>query len=591
MMRTCASVTWDPRAHTWHPRRPRKGKDGRSGGGLEGRMHRHVGHVASTWKEEGALEDRRGAPSKQAWLVALTVVTTAHVAPWSMAATPSHVERTTSAESARPWNVPVRRIAQGVQQDLETLQVDVHAYWQAHRPKLQWENVRASPSPSVGTVDVAKEMEENRSLLLDLWDVVDRNYYVVGSTSDLDHVAWKKELERALAQANLEDRASTFRAAQNMVRSLSKKDRYTRFLTPVEFDRLRRYDASGIGINLCDDTEYARRAARGDAPQVEENPAQSSDLLVIAGQAEQRPDDGQVVGRAGPRVLGLVPGSAAERAGLQQGDQILAIDNVQLDPEWTPWETTERIRTSGGTQKIATVTVKRRQGGSIDKVKIQLPKEAETEARAAASTTLSYVMDPGPWGGKLGVLTLSEMGASTPREVREILHRWTEQGVDGLLLDLRGNRGGLVPSAVEVARLFLHKDQRVVIAAGGIAEPLAAQEGAQGTDVVPYDLPLAVQVDGRTASAAEILVGALRDNCRAVVVGSQNTFGKGIVQSVYALPQGAGLVLTVGAYETPASRPIHLIGMPPDFKELPSLNEAQEILGKCVRGDISFVHN
>lgn len=537
------------------------------------------------------MDERKRGRSKHAWLVALTVVTAAHVAPWSMATTQSHVEKMTKAESARHWNVPVRRIAQGVQQDLETLQVDVHAYWQTHRPKLQRESVRESTSSSVETVDASKEREENRSLLQDLWDVVDRNYYVVGSTSELDHVAWKKELERALAQAHLEDRASTFRAAQNMVRSLSKNDRYTRFLTPVEFDRLRRYDASGIGINLCDDTEYARRAARGDAPQLKENPVQSNEPLVIAGPAEQRPDDGQALDRAGPRVLGLVPGSAAERAGLQQGDQILAIDNVSLDPEWTPWETTERIRTSGGTQRIATVTVKRGQGGSVDKVKIQLPKEAGSEARAMASTTLSYVVDPGPWGGKLGVLTLSEMGASTPREVREIVRQWMDQGVDGLLLDLRGNRGGLVPSAVEVARLFLHKDQRVVIAAGGIAEPLAAQEGAQGTDVVPYDLPLAVQVDGRTASAAEILVGALRDNCRAVVVGSQNTFGKGIVQSVYALPQGAGLVLTVGAYETPASRPIHLVGMPPDFQELPSLNEAQEVLGRCVRGDNSFIHD
>jgi len=519
------------------------------------------------------------------WKVALVVALTMHGMLWcgsfsAMAETTENASPTNAVVAKRDWRMPLKEAAEDVEQDAETIVTGVKAWWQGqgHVKRNNW--FGSKPSPEAGPESSTwKEQEnaENRALLQDVWDVVDRNYYVVGDAGSLDHEQWKRALERALQQADLNDRASTFRAAQAMLNTVSAGDRYTRFLTPAEFDRLRRYDASGIGINLCDDVEYLRRAARGDAPAVDQGPPQPA------------VQDGEANGYlpTGPRVLGLVPGSPAEKAGLRQGDQILAIDAVPLEEGLTPWETTERISRSGDTRRTTSVTIKRGRGGSVDTLEIQLPGKTSSQPRP---TTTSYLLDATAWGKKVGVLKMTEMGANTPKEVRERVQQLLEEGVDGLLLDLRGNRGGLVPSAVEVARLFLHNDQKVVIAAGGIADPLAAQEIVQGNDLIPYSLPLAVQVDGRTASAAEILVGALRDNCRAVVVGAHRTFGKGIVQSVYALPQGAGLVLTVGAYQTPALRPIHLVGMPPDFRDLPTADAAQEILGKCSRGE-GILHN
>ncbi len=133
-----------------------------------------------------------------------------------------------------------------------------------------------------------------------------------------------------------------------------------------------------------------------------------------------------------------------------------------------------------------------------------------------------------------------------------------QQGVVGYILDLRSNPGGSLDSSIDIARMWL-EDGNIVskVDRQGTVDEEAANNRAL------TDLPLVVLVDGGSASASEILSGALQDNERALLVGTQ-TFGKGLVQSVRGLPDGSGIAITVAKYLTPNGRDIHLLGIQPD---------------------------
>lgn len=147
----------------------------------------------------------------------------------------------------------------------------------------------------------------------------------------------------------------------------------------------------------------------------------------------------------------------------------------------------------------------------------------------------------------------------------------TNEGATRLVIDLRDNRGGLVSEGIEVARLFLDNNATIVVTEG---RARASDKPIVANGPALTKLPLAVLVNDHTASASEILAGALRDNCRAVVAGSQ-TYGKGLIQSVYELSDGSGLVVTVGKYLTPGLTDIDQSGIKPDFK--------------CVGGTLFFI--
>ena len=217
--------------------------------------------------------------------------------------------------------------------------------------------------------------------------------------------------------------------------------------------------------------------------------------------------------------------------------------------------------------------------------------------------------------GSVGVLTIREFNGVTARDTAGELERLRGAGATSFVLDLRDCPGGLVSAGVEVARLFLPPDSTVafaagrVQAAGGLAQADAARRAALeagtgqmpaagqdlqlkrvATDAAPpggvapprLEAPLTVLVNGRTASAAEIVAGALRDNCRAPLVGAR-TFGKGLIQSVYELSDGSGVVMTVGTYVRPNGETIDQKGLAPDFATWPGTEAAQQALEACVR--------
>ncbi|MCJ8281148.1 MAG: S41 family peptidase, partial [Rivularia sp. ALOHA_DT_140] len=162
--------------------------------------------------------------------------------------------------------------------------------------------------------------------------------------------------------------------------------------------------------------------------------------------------------------------------------------------------------------------------------------------------------------GKTGYIRLKQFSANASKEMRQAIRDLEKKKVDGYILDLRNNPGGLLFSSIEIARMWL-KDGTIVstIDRKGLVE----KEAANGRSLT--EKPLVVLVDKGSASASEILSGALQDNKRAILVGSK-TFGKGLVQSVRPLYDGSGVAVTIAKYHTPSGKDINKAGIKPDIK-------------------------
>jgi carboxyl-terminal processing protease len=234
----------------------------------------------------------------------------------------------------------------------------------------------------------------------------------------------------------------------------------------------------------------------------------------------------------GLRVTRVYDGSPARTAGLRTGDVITEADGRDL--AGVPQEAAvERVKGPAGTQVRLTVRRGRRVlTKDVTRATVSVPV-VETRVRETAA-------------GPVGVLALASFSSGAHAELYAGVRRLRARGVQGLVLDLRGNPGGLVSEAQLVASAFLREGE-VVSMRGRAVEPRTLN--ATGDPVAP-DLPLVVLTDEGTASAAEIVTGALKDRDRARVVG-QRTFGKGVFQEVMPLDNGGALDLTVGRYFTP----------------------------------------
>ena len=159
---------------------------------------------------------------------------------------------------------------------------------------------------------------------------------------------------------------------------------------------------------------------------------------------------------------------------------------------------------------------------------------------------------------KVGYIRLNQFSANAAQEIAHGVSKLEQQGAQAYILDLRNNPGGLLQAGVEIARMWLN-DSTIVYTVnrqGGLGSFNANEE-------MLTDAPLVVLVNQGTASASEILAGALQDNERALLVG-EKTFGKGLIQSLFELPDGAGLAVTVAKYETPNHTDINKLGIMPD---------------------------
>jgi carboxyl-terminal processing protease len=242
------------------------------------------------------------------------------------------------------------------------------------------------------------------------------------------------------------------------------------------------------------------------------------------------------VARRGLRVLTVFDGSPAKRAGIRSGDVITAVDGDSLEGSSVE-EATTRIKGPAGTPVELTVVTGKRQ-----------PREVRLR-RARVDVPVVEASMERSGGKEVAHVRLSSFSSGAHGEVRQAVDRLLERGAEGVVLDLRDNGGGLLNEAVLVSSVFVADG--TIVSTKGRKRPKRVFE-ATG-NAIDSDIPVAVLVDGESASASEIVAGALQDRERAKVVGTR-TFGKGVFQEVRGLSNGGALDITVGEYFTPDGR-------------------------------------
>ena len=349
----------------------------------------------------------------------------------------------------------------------------------------------------------AKAFTEEQKLLLQSWRIVNQSYL----DETLNHQNWWKLREKYIKKP-LRDREEAYQAIEEMLATLD--DPFTRLLRPEQYRSLQvntSGELSGVGL------------------QININP--ETKLI---------------------EVISPLAGSPAEAAGIQPKDSILEIDGVDTKTI-TLDEAAALMRGKTGTK------VSLRVQSSSDKA--DKPHTVEI-VRDRISLNPVYTALDTSTDKKVGYVRLNQFSANAAQEIAHGVDKLEKQGAEAYILDLRNNPGGLLQAGVEIARMWLDN---------GTIVYTVNRQGALGSfdsnSEILTDDPLVVLVNQGTASASEILAGALQDNGRALLVG-EKTFGKGLIQSLFELPDGAGLAVTVAKYETPNHTDINKLGIMPD---------------------------
>jgi len=268
-------------------------------------------------------------------------------------------------------------------------------------------------------------------------------------------------------------------------------------------------------------------------------------------------------------VVSPLEGTPAYDLGIEAGDQILRVDG-ESTKEMTLMEAVKKMRGPKGTKVVLTIM---REG-------FAKPKDfVVTRATIAIKSVRAKTLEPG-----YGYLRLSQFQSTTAKDLGQALTKLEQenQPLKGLILDMRNNPGGLLDQAVKVSDEFL--DEGLIVYTGGRLKSQDMRFEAHA-NTRPHRYPIVVLVNEGSASAAEIVAGALQDHKRAVVVGVE-TFGKGSVQTVMPLRNGAALRLTTSLYYTPSGRSIQAKGIEPDIaveRELPRKNDDERERLRVIR--------
>jgi carboxyl-terminal processing protease len=347
------------------------------------------------------------------------------------------------------------------------------------------------------------------------WQIVFRDY--LDTTGKYNADQWRK-LRRDLLAKSYGNPKEAYEAIRGMLGTLN--DPYTRFLDPREFKEMQidtSGELSGVGIQLSLDKD-------------------SKELVVIS----------------------PIEGSPASRAGVQPKDVIVSIDGKATKGMSTE-DAVKLIRGKAGTNVNL---VLRRKGQNVN---VALVREL-IELHA-----VNHQVNITPDGVKVGYVRLKQFNANASKDMRTALKDLEDQGVQGYVLDLRSNPGGLLIASVDIARQLLNEG---VIVSTKTRDGIQDIKRANGRAITSK--PLVVLVNEGSASASEILSGALQENNRAVLVG-QKTFGKGLVQSVRGLSDGSGMTVTIAKYLTPLNHDIHHRGIVPNVSVKMTDQEAQKL--------------
>lgn len=242
--------------------------------------------------------------------------------------------------------------------------------------------------------------------------------------------------------------------------------------------------------------------------------------------------------RDGVYVQSVIPNTPADKAGLRYGDRFLLVDGKDAR-DWSSAEVSKNVRGEKGTS----VKVRIERPGVAQPIDLEI-----TRGGVPLPSIRNYFMLP----NGVGYVGLTGgFQETTVAELDEAVSNLRKQGMKSLILDLRGNPGGILEQAVQVVSRFIPNGKTVVAVKGRSNYAQTRELLSEGGEV--DDFPLVVMINGGSASASEIVAGALQDYGRAVVVGT-NSFGKGLVQRIYPLPFGTGITLTTARYYTPFGR-------------------------------------
>ncbi|ARV60087.1 carboxyl-terminal protease [Nostocales cyanobacterium HT-58-2] len=347
----------------------------------------------------------------------------------------------------------------------------------------------------------ALALTDEQKLVAEVWRIVNRTYL----DETFNHQNWASVRQKALEKP-FKDHESAYSAIQKMLKSLD--DPFTRFLNPEQYRSLQvntSGELTGVGLQIALNSETG--------------------LL---------------------EVVAPIAGSPAEKAGIRPRDRILRIEGISTE-KLTLDEAATRMRGPIG----SAVTLFLQRDGERE-WQVQLVRDRISLNPVVAELRSS------PQGTPIGYLRLTQFNANAPLELAHAISSLEKKGADAYILDLRNNPGGLLQAGIEIARLWLES---------GTIVYTVNRQGIQGTfeafgPAMTHD-PLVVLVNQGTASASEILAGALQDNGRAVLLG-ETTFGKGLIQSLFELSDGSGLAVTIAKYETPNHRDINKQGIKPD---------------------------
>lgn len=237
-------------------------------------------------------------------------------------------------------------------------------------------------------------------------------------------------------------------------------------------------------------------------------------------------------------VRRVFPHTPAEQAGVMEGDRIVSIDTANARG-WTTQQASDALKGTPGTK----VSVKFLRAGVAEPIPVTF-----TRANVRIPAVPFAIM----FDGKIGYIPLQQFNETATDELEASAKRLIAEGAKGLIVDLRGNGGGYLDQSASVANLFLNKGQEISSVRGRGGEQQVFYATDQPTAPT---IPLVVLTDGRTASASEIVAGALQDHDRALIVGT-TSFGKGLVQTVYPLDGGYALKMTTAKWFTPSGRSI-----------------------------------
>ena len=348
-------------------------------------------------------------------------------------------------------------------------------------------------------------LENNYKEVIDhVWQIVYRDF--LDSSGKFERSNWINLRKEFLAK-KYSDNNEAYDAIRDMLSNLD--DPYTRFLDPKEFNQMRidtSGELTGVGIQIAKDKE--------------------SDSIII---------------------ISPIEGTPAYEAGIKAKDKILSIDNVS---------------TKGLNIEDAVKLIRGRRG---TKVKLEILRNGNSfyksllRERIEIKSVTSKINETKD-GVLIGYVRLKQFNANASREMKDTLKDLEIKKVSGYVLDLRSNPGGLLESSIDISRQFIDK--------GIIVSTLSKdglRETKRGNGKALTKKPLIVLVNEGSASASEIVSGAIRDNNRGKLVGKK-TFGKGLVQSMRTLVDGSGLTVTVAKYLTPNGTDINKFGITPDIE-------------------------